>query len=130
MSFILYSLYIDFYIFLILFLFQISPCTLPLSYSILPPPSFFYFCFKFYFPSFYAFFLFLTLIVFPPFIPSKSYFFFHLLTSHSFSLYYNILIFFLPLLITAVWHGYCYYGCFYSILFLFVHYFFISDLIG
>ena len=66
---------------------------------------------------------------FSPSIPSES-FFLPLVSSHSFPPSYNILIFFPTLSIGQVWRGFYGYCCSSSTVFLFVHYFLISDLIS
>ena len=80
----------------------LPPISLPSSCL---PHSPSYFNFKCYSPPFCALFLFLTLLISPAYIHSKS-FLFPLVISHSFSFSYTILIFFPPLKWLVVWPGY------------------------
>ena len=120
-------IFIYIFILFILFLFKSHIVPFPCPFCLLPFLS--YFCFKFYFLPFYALFLFLTFTISPSCILSKT-LFFSLVSSHSFPfliIFLSSFHFYLSLLVCC---SYCDYCCFSSILYLFVHYFFISNLIG
>ena len=88
------------FLFFTIFFLQTSYCTLPSSYSIFPYFPLFYVHCIFNFLLFFELFLYPTLIISLPPTLSKS-FFFLFVTSYSFFLSYNMLIFFPPLLILA-----------------------------